>query len=59
MVNGLIRKIISFNTIPIAEVEVFEVNENFSWVLIKEVYRNKIKKGQVVFSQPEKGNWFF
>lgn len=59
MVEGISRKTISFSTIALATVKVIKIMEDDSWVVVEKGDRQKIKIGQVVFSQKEKGSSLF
>ena len=54
IVAGKTRRKVSFGALAIATVEVVKVMEDEAWVFIAEEDRNKVMKGQVVFSLPEK-----
>ena len=58
VVMGMTRKTISFSPLALATVPVIEVMEDSSWVRIDEKFRETVKKGQVVFSRPEKEKLF-
>ena len=56
--DGFVRKTVTFAKMSIAVGKVIKVMENESWISIPKADLDKIKIGQVVFSQPEKGKWF-
>ncbi|MCP4753439.1 MAG: hypothetical protein GY866_21325 [Proteobacteria bacterium] len=58
MIDGMMRKIVSFSPLSLAKVKVIKVMENDSWVVVEKNDQAKIKKGQVVFSLPESSNPF-
>ncbi len=58
IVMGMSRKNVSFSPLALAIVKVINVMEDESWISINERDRVKVKKGQVLFSQPEKSNIF-
>ena len=53
---GVARKTVSFAPLALATVSVVQVMEDEAWVEIDKNDRDKIKKGQVVFSLVEKNN---
>ncbi|MBT4289465.1 MAG: hypothetical protein HOD92_19230 [Deltaproteobacteria bacterium] len=58
IMDGFIRKTTTFSKMSVAVGKIIKVMENESWISIPKADRDKIKLGQVVFSQPEKGKWF-
>ena len=58
IVMGMSRKTVSFSPLALAIVKVINVMEDESWIFITERDRDKVMKGQVLFSQPEKTNIF-
>ncbi|MCP4297325.1 MAG: hypothetical protein GY786_17115 [Proteobacteria bacterium] len=57
MVNGMVRKTVTFSPQAVANVKVIKVHEDESWISIDEELRKGIKLGQVVFTEPEGGLW--
>lgn len=53
IINGASRRTVTFGTAALATAEVIRVYENESWVLIRKGDQHKIRKGQVIFTQPE------
>ena len=53
IVNGVSRRIVSFDVNALAMTEVIKVMENDCWVLVNKKNMPKIKKGQVVFTMHE------
>ena len=58
IMDGFVRKTTTFSKMSVAVGKVIKVMENESWISIPKADLDKIKIGQVVFSQPEKGKWF-
>lgn len=56
--DGFVRKTITYSKMSVAVGKVIKVMENESWLAIPKEDLDKIKIGQAVFSQPEKGKWF-
>ena len=57
MVNGVVKRTISFDPQALANAKVIEIHEDYAWITIEKETQEQIKAGQVVFTVPEKGFW--
>ena len=53
IINGVSRRIVSFDVNTLATTKVIKVMEDDSWVLVNKKDQSKIKKGQVIFTMAE------
>ena len=54
IINGVSRRTVTFETAALTTAEVIRVGENDAWIQIEKGDQHKIKKGQVVFTLPER-----